>query len=52
MYKAIIDVAKENKTDIIVMGSIGRTGIKRLLMGSTAERVLGHSSYPVLIVKP
>jgi len=52
IYKTIIDVAKENKTDIIVMGSLGRTGIKRLLMGSTAERVLGHSCFPVLIVKP
>lgn len=52
VYKVIIDVAKEYPTDMIVMGSLGRTGIKRLLMGSTAERVLGHASFPVLIVKP
>jgi len=52
VYKIIIDTAKEYLTDVIVMGSLGRTGIKRLLMGSTAERVLGHSSFPVLIVKP
>ena len=52
VYKTIIDVAKEYQTDMIVMGSLGKTGIKRLLMGSTAERVLGHSSFPVLIVKP
>jgi len=52
VYKTIIDVAKEYKTDTIVMGSLGKTGMKRLLMGSTAERVLGHSSFPVLIVKP
>jgi nucleotide-binding universal stress UspA family protein len=52
IYKIIIDVAKENKTDAIIMGSLGRTGIKRLLMGSTAERVLGHACFPVLIVKP
>jgi len=52
VYKTIIDVAKECQTDMIVMGSLGKTGIKRLLMGSTAERVLGHSSFPVLIVKP
>jgi nucleotide-binding universal stress UspA family protein len=52
VYKVIIDVAKEYPTDMIIMGSLGRTGIKRLLMGSTAERVLGHSSFPVLIVKP
>jgi nucleotide-binding universal stress UspA family protein len=52
VYKTIIDVAKECQTDMIVMGSLGKTGIKRLLMGSTAERVLGHASFPVLIVKP
>jgi nucleotide-binding universal stress UspA family protein len=48
----IIDVAQEYQTDMIVMGSLGKTGIKRLLMGSTAERVLGHAVFPVLIVKP
>jgi nucleotide-binding universal stress UspA family protein len=52
VYKVIIDVAKEYPADMIIMGSLGRTGMKRLLMGSTAERVLGHSSFPVLIVKP
>ncbi len=52
VYKVIIDAAKDYPTDMIVMGSLGRTGIKRLLMGSTAERVLGHASFPVLIVKP
>jgi len=52
VYKVIIDTAKEHQTDMIVMGSLGRTGIKRLLMGSTAERVLGHATFPVLIVKP
>jgi nucleotide-binding universal stress UspA family protein len=52
VYKVIIDVAKEYQADMIVMGSLGRTGIKRLLMGSTAERVLGIAFYPVLIVKP
>jgi len=50
--KVIIDAAKEYQADMIIMGSLGRTGMKRLLMGSTAERVLGHSSFPVLIVKP
>jgi nucleotide-binding universal stress UspA family protein len=52
VFKVIIDAAKEYQADMIVMGSLGRTGIKRLLMGSTAERVLGHASFPVLIVKP
>lgn len=52
VYKVIIDTAKDHQADMIILGSLGRTGIKRLLMGSTAERVLGHSSFPVLIVKP
>ncbi|MBU0700851.1 universal stress protein [bacterium] len=43
-------VAREN-ADIIIMGSHGRTGLLRLLMGSVAERVIGHASCPVLIVK-
>ncbi len=37
----IIQVAAENRADIIIMGSHGRTGLKRLLMGSVTERVIG-----------
>jgi nucleotide-binding universal stress UspA family protein len=33
------------------MGSHGRTGLKRLLMGSVTERVIGQSPCPVLVVK-
>ena len=51
-YKVITDLAKKEKADVIVMGSHGRTGIKRLLMGSVTEGVIGHASCPVLIVKP
>lgn len=50
-YKVITDFAKKEKADVIVMGSHGRTGIKRLLMGSVTEGVIGHSTCPVLIVK-
>jgi len=49
--QAIINMAKEQKADIIVMGSHGRTGLRRLLMGSVTEEVLGHASCPVLVVK-
>ena len=45
----IIKEAKED--DLIVIGSKGRTGLDRLLMGSVAENVARHASCPVMIVK-
>lgn len=50
-YKSIVDIAEKQKADAIIMGSHGRTGLKRLLMGSVTERVIGHSPCPVLVVK-
>jgi nucleotide-binding universal stress UspA family protein len=50
-YKAIINIAKKQKANAIIMGSHGRTGLKRLLMGSVTERVIGHAPCPVLVVK-
>jgi nucleotide-binding universal stress UspA family protein len=47
----IIQAAIKNEVDLIVLGSHGRTGLKRLLLGSVAERVVGHSPCPVLVVK-
>jgi nucleotide-binding universal stress UspA family protein len=48
---AIIETAKEKSADLIILGSHGRTGIERLLMGSVAERVIVMSSCAVLVVK-
>lgn len=50
-YRVITDTAKEIGADVIVMGSHGRTGLKRLLMGSVTEKVIGHTPCPVLVVK-
>jgi nucleotide-binding universal stress UspA family protein len=50
-YRAIVELAGEWKAGLIVMGSHGRTGHKRLLMGSVTERVVGQSPCPVLVVK-
>jgi nucleotide-binding universal stress UspA family protein len=47
----IIEVAKEIEAELLVMGTYGRTGIKRLLMGGTTERVLSIGALPVLVVK-
>lgn len=50
-YQAIIRLAKEQEINTIVMGSHGRTGLRRLLMGSVTEKVIGHAHCPVLVVK-
>ena len=47
--KVITDLAREKVCDVIFIGSHGRTGLKRLLMGSVAEKVIGHSHCPVLV---
>ena len=50
-YKAIVDASKRKRADLIVVGSHGRTGLERLLMGSVTERVIGHSESAVLVVR-
>jgi nucleotide-binding universal stress UspA family protein len=51
IHESILKYAKEKDADVIVMGSFGRTGLKKLLMGSVVERVLCHSECAVLVVK-
>ena len=46
----IIKFAKQEKADIIVMGTHGRTGIEHVFFGSIAEKVLRHSPFPVFII--
>jgi nucleotide-binding universal stress UspA family protein len=48
----IVRVAKERNVDLIVIASHGRTGLGRILFGSTAEAVVRHATCPVLVVKP
>jgi nucleotide-binding universal stress UspA family protein len=48
----IVRVAKERNVDLIVISSHGRTGLGRILFGSTAESVVRHATCPVLVVKP
>jgi nucleotide-binding universal stress UspA family protein len=50
-YQIITDLARKQEANVIVMSSHGRTGLKRLLMGSVAEKVIGHAPCPVLIVR-
>ena len=48
---AILQIAKKHRGDLIVMGSHGRTGLRRLFLGSVAEAVLRSADIPVLIVR-
>jgi nucleotide-binding universal stress UspA family protein len=48
-YRAITELAGKENAGVIVMGSHGRTGLKRLLMGSVTEKVIGYAPCPVLI---
>jgi nucleotide-binding universal stress UspA family protein len=49
--EGIVKAADFKQASLIIVGSHGRTGLKRLLMGSVAERVIGHAKCPVLVVK-
>jgi hypothetical protein len=50
-YKVITEQAKERDIDIIIIGTHGRTGLEKLLMGSVAERVVAVAHCSVLIAK-
>jgi nucleotide-binding universal stress UspA family protein len=50
-YNVIVEAAGKKNADVIVVGSHGRTGLDRLLMGSVTERVIGHANCAVLVVK-
>ncbi len=49
--KRIIKTAQEHNADVIVLGETGRTGLKRLGMGSIAETVIKGSETPVFVIK-
>jgi nucleotide-binding universal stress UspA family protein len=48
--RAILDYTEETDCDIVVMGTHGRSGVDRLLLGSVAERVVRSSGVPVLTI--
>jgi len=50
-YRVIIDVAKRQGADMIIMATHGRTGLTHVLMGSVAERVVREAGCPVLTVR-
>jgi len=51
-FAAIVDLARKEAVDLIVMSTHGRTGLKHALIGSVAERVVRKAPCPVLVVRP
>jgi hypothetical protein len=50
-FNAIVETAGGRGVDLIVMGTYGKTGVKKLLMGSSTEKVIGSAGCAVLVVK-
>jgi nucleotide-binding universal stress UspA family protein len=50
-HEAIIKIAKRKKCDLIIMGSHGRSGVTGILLGSVTQKVLSHSTLPVLVLR-
>ncbi|MEK6777195.1 MAG: universal stress protein [bacterium] len=50
-FNAIVETAGGRGVDLIVMGTYGKTGVKKLLMGSSTEKVIGNAGCAVLVVK-
>ena len=49
-HEFIIQEAEEKDIDLIIIGTHGRTGLKRLLIGSVAQKVIGFAPCPVMVV--
>jgi nucleotide-binding universal stress UspA family protein len=47
----LIRYAEEEKMDIVIMGTLGKTGLNRFLLGSLAENLVRHSKVPVMVVR-
>lgn len=52
VWRSLNNIIEENEVDMIVLGTHGRTGLGKLLLGSVAEDILRHASCPVLTVGP
>jgi universal stress protein A len=50
-WQRIVDIAREKSIDLIVAGTGRHTGLTRVLLGSTAERIVRHAPCPVLVVR-
>ncbi|MGH7680798.1 MAG: universal stress protein [Candidatus Eiseniibacteriota bacterium] len=48
---AIVDAARQEKADLVIVGSHGRSGFSKLILGSVASHIIAHSPCNVLVVK-
>ncbi|MBN1999501.1 universal stress protein [candidate division KSB1 bacterium] len=48
----ILNVGKEKQVDLLVLATHGKSGIERLFFGSVAEKIIRHSTFPVLTIRP
>ncbi len=51
-WQEIIEVAREQKCDMVIMATHGYTGLRHVLLGSVAEKIVRHAACPVLTVRP
>lgn len=51
-HREILRFSKANKSDVVVVGSYGKGGVDRFLMGSTTERIIRKAACPVLVIPP
>jgi universal stress protein A len=51
-YRKVVEVAEEEKSDLIVMTTHGRTGLSHLVMGSVSEKIVRTAPCPVLTIRP
>jgi len=50
-WRGVVQAAKSLQADLIVMGSHGRSGLEKLVLGSVTQAVLSHTHLPVLVVR-
>lgn len=50
-WRGIVQAAESGEADLIVMGSHGRSGLEKLVLGSVAQAVLSHTKLPILVVR-
>jgi nucleotide-binding universal stress UspA family protein len=51
-YESIMNICKQEKVDLVVMTTHGKSGLKRAILGSVADKVVRDSRVPVLVIRP